>query len=197
MRLQPFGALQDMIDQLDGREFLATERPAEVGSGNPEYVVRHACSFVSTILRLIQSVTCRSVSAADCRKSSPEYRSASSPVETIGALIAGSNSQARLIFNAAREGLLPAGLARLHPRWRTPWVSFLAFLDCIFFEGFEGSLSGSPPGSGSANAEEACCRHNPFREVLPRRAIRPTIKGFDETTISSTFLTGLRRLDFL
>jgi amino acid transporter len=46
---------------------------------------------------------------------------------TIGVLIAGSNSQARLIFNAAREGLLPAFLARLHPKWRTPWVSFLAF----------------------------------------------------------------------
>jgi amino acid transporter len=46
---------------------------------------------------------------------------------TIGVLIAGSNSQARLIFNAAREGLLPAGLARLHSKTRTPWVSFLAF----------------------------------------------------------------------
>ncbi len=46
---------------------------------------------------------------------------------TIGVLIAGSNSQARLIFNAAREGLLPAGLARLHSKRRTPWVSFLAF----------------------------------------------------------------------
>ena len=46
---------------------------------------------------------------------------------TIGVLIAGSNSQARLIFNAAREGLLPARLARLHPKTRTPWVSFLTF----------------------------------------------------------------------
>ncbi len=46
---------------------------------------------------------------------------------TIGVLIAGSNSQARLIFNAAREGLLPAWLAKLHPKRRTPWVSFLAF----------------------------------------------------------------------
>jgi amino acid transporter len=46
---------------------------------------------------------------------------------TMGVLIAGSNSQARLIFNAAREGLLPAWLAKLHSRTRTPWVSFLAF----------------------------------------------------------------------
>lgn len=45
---------------------------------------------------------------------------------TIGVLIAGSNSQARLIFNAAREGLLPKGLAKLSSR-HTPWVSFLAF----------------------------------------------------------------------
>ncbi len=47
---------------------------------------------------------------------------------TMSAMIAGSNSQARLIFNAAREGLLPSWLAKLHPRRRTPWVSFLAFV---------------------------------------------------------------------
>src|SRR6266699_537622 len=46
---------------------------------------------------------------------------------TMGAMIAGSNSQARLIFNAAREGLLPPALAKLHPTRRTPWVSFLVF----------------------------------------------------------------------
>lgn len=47
---------------------------------------------------------------------------------TMSAMIAGSNSQSRLIFNAAREGLLPAWLAKLRPGSRTPWVSFLAFL---------------------------------------------------------------------
>jgi len=46
---------------------------------------------------------------------------------TMGAMIAGSNSQARLIFNAAREGLLPSWLAKLHPKTRTPWASFLVF----------------------------------------------------------------------
>lgn len=46
---------------------------------------------------------------------------------TMSAMIAGSNSQARLIFNAAREGLLPSGLAKLYPRTRTPWASFLVF----------------------------------------------------------------------
>lgn len=47
---------------------------------------------------------------------------------TMGAMIAGSNSQARLIFNAAREGLLPVSLARMTTRARTPWVSFIVFL---------------------------------------------------------------------
>jgi amino acid transporter len=46
----------------------------------------------------------------------------------MSAMIAGSNSQSRLIFNAAREGLLPSWLAQLHPTRRTPWVSFLAFV---------------------------------------------------------------------
>ncbi|HEU5384236.1 MAG TPA: APC family permease [Ktedonobacteraceae bacterium] len=46
---------------------------------------------------------------------------------TMSAMIAGSNSQARLIFNAAREGLLPVRLAVLHSRTRTPWASFLLF----------------------------------------------------------------------
>src|SRR5579875_1455803 len=38
-----------------------------------------------------------------------------------------SNSQARLIFNAAREGLLPSWMAKVHSQRRTPWVSFLVF----------------------------------------------------------------------
>lgn len=46
---------------------------------------------------------------------------------TMGAMIAGSNSQSRLIFNAAREGMLPKALAKVHPRLHTPWASFLAF----------------------------------------------------------------------
>jgi amino acid transporter len=46
---------------------------------------------------------------------------------TMSAMIAGSNSQSRLIFNAAREGLLPAALAKIHSRTRAPWASFLVF----------------------------------------------------------------------
>lgn len=46
---------------------------------------------------------------------------------TMSAMIAGSNSQSRLIFNAAREGLLPARLAVLNPKTHTPWASFIVF----------------------------------------------------------------------
>jgi amino acid transporter len=43
-------------------------------------------------------------------------------------LIAATNSQARIIFNSGREGLLPSVLARLTPRRRTPWVAFSVYL---------------------------------------------------------------------
>jgi len=39
---------------------------------------------------------------------------------TLGALIAGTNSQARLVFNAGREGLLPSVIGRVHPKRQTP-----------------------------------------------------------------------------
>jgi amino acid transporter len=47
---------------------------------------------------------------------------------TLGVLIAAVNSQARLIFNAGREGLLPRWLGRVHPRRRTPVNAILAFV---------------------------------------------------------------------
>lgn len=47
---------------------------------------------------------------------------------TLGALISASNSQARIIFNSAREGLLPAWIAKVSERHRTPWASFVVFL---------------------------------------------------------------------
>ncbi|MCW2884764.1 MAG: family permease [Streptosporangiaceae bacterium] len=46
----------------------------------------------------------------------------------MGSLIAAANSQARLIFNSGREGLLPAVLGRVTPRSRTPWVSLIVYL---------------------------------------------------------------------
>src|ERR1700691_3895908 len=43
-------------------------------------------------------------------------------------LIAATNSQARIIFNSGREGLLPSAFARLTHTRRTPWVAFLVYL---------------------------------------------------------------------
>ena len=47
---------------------------------------------------------------------------------TLGALIAGTNSQARLIFNAGREGLLAEFLGKVHPRRRTPMNAIFTFI---------------------------------------------------------------------
>lgn len=47
---------------------------------------------------------------------------------TLGALIAGTNSQARLIFNAGREGLLPKFIGQVDTKRRTPVNSLLFFL---------------------------------------------------------------------
>jgi amino acid transporter len=43
-------------------------------------------------------------------------------------LIAATNSQARIIFNSGREGLLPRAFARLTRTRRTPWVAFLVYM---------------------------------------------------------------------
>jgi amino acid transporter len=47
---------------------------------------------------------------------------------TLGALIAGSNAQARLVFNAGREGLLSSWIGRVHPERRTPMNAILTFV---------------------------------------------------------------------
>jgi len=47
---------------------------------------------------------------------------------TLGALIAGTNSQARLVFNAGREGLLPSFMGRVHPQRRTPTNAIFTFI---------------------------------------------------------------------
>jgi amino acid transporter len=46
----------------------------------------------------------------------------------VSSLIAATNSQARIIFSAGREGLLPSVTARVTARGRTPWVAFAIFL---------------------------------------------------------------------
>ncbi len=47
---------------------------------------------------------------------------------TLGALIAGTNSQARLIFNAGREGLIPRSIGKVHATRRTPVNALFLFL---------------------------------------------------------------------
>jgi amino acid transporter len=47
---------------------------------------------------------------------------------TLGSLIAGTNSQTRLLFNAGRERLLPAFLGYVHPTRRTPTNAITAFI---------------------------------------------------------------------
>ena len=47
---------------------------------------------------------------------------------TLGVLIAATNSQARLIFNAGREGLLPRWIGRVHAHRRTPMNAIFAFV---------------------------------------------------------------------
>ncbi len=46
---------------------------------------------------------------------------------TLGVLLSAVNSQCRLIFNAGREGLLPAWLGKVHPTRRTPVNAIFAF----------------------------------------------------------------------
>src|ERR1700733_716826 len=46
----------------------------------------------------------------------------------LGVLISAVNSQARLIFNAGREGLLPRWLGRVHPVRRTPVNAIITFV---------------------------------------------------------------------
>ena len=47
---------------------------------------------------------------------------------TCSCLISATNSQARIIFNSGREGLLPSVTARLTERRKTPWVAFSVYL---------------------------------------------------------------------
>jgi amino acid transporter len=73
---------------------------------------------------------------------------------TLGVLISAVNSQARLIFNAGREGLLPTWIGKVHPTRRTP-------VNAIFlFVGIGGAiigvwallhLTGGPKASASMN----------------------------------------------
>jgi len=45
-----------------------------------------------------------------------------------GTLISAANSQARIIFNSGREGLLPSWVARVTTETRTPYAAFIVYL---------------------------------------------------------------------
>jgi amino acid transporter len=47
---------------------------------------------------------------------------------TVGVLIAAVNSQARLVFNAGREGLLPRWIGKVHPARKTPINAIYTFV---------------------------------------------------------------------
>ncbi len=74
---------------------------------------------------------------------------------TIGVLISAINSQARLIFNAGREGLLPRWIGRVHSSRRTPHNAiyvFVAIASAIIIVWAVGHLIGSHAQHGQMNA---------------------------------------------
>ncbi|MGI8558756.1 MAG: APC family permease [Solirubrobacteraceae bacterium] len=46
----------------------------------------------------------------------------------VGSLLAATNSQSRIIFSSAREGLLPSWMSRTTERSDTPWASLLVYM---------------------------------------------------------------------
>ncbi len=74
---------------------------------------------------------------------------------TIGVLISAINSQARLIFNAGREGLLPRWIGRVHSSRRTPMNAiyvFVAIASLIIIVWAVGHLIGGHAQQGQMNA---------------------------------------------
>jgi amino acid transporter len=74
---------------------------------------------------------------------------------TLGVLISAVNSQARLIFNAGREGLLPRWLGKVHPTRRTPVnaiATFIAIATVIILVWALLHLAGGARQSGQMNA---------------------------------------------
>jgi len=74
---------------------------------------------------------------------------------TLGVLISAVNSQARLIFNAGREGLLPRWLGKVHPTRRTPvnaMFTFIAIAALIILVWAVLHLAGGAKQSGEMSA---------------------------------------------
>jgi amino acid transporter len=88
---------------------------------------------------------------------------------TLGALIAGTNSQARLIFNAGREGLLPKFMGSVHAKRRTPMNALFVFLGCgllIIGVWGLGHIFGGHASSGSMSALNMFVESSTFGTIL-------------------------------
>jgi amino acid transporter len=88
---------------------------------------------------------------------------------TLGALIAGTNSQARLIFNAGREGLLPKFMGGVHAKRRTPVNALFVFLGCgllIIGVWGLGHIFGGHATSGGMSALNMFVESSTFGTIL-------------------------------
>jgi amino acid transporter len=88
---------------------------------------------------------------------------------TLGALIAGTNSQARLIFNAGREGLLPKFIGRVNTKRRTPVNALFVFLGCgllIIGVWGLGHIIGGHATSGGMSALNMFVESSTFGTIL-------------------------------
>lgn len=88
---------------------------------------------------------------------------------TLGALIAGTNSQARLIFNAGREGLLPSFIGKVHSTKRTPVNALFFFLGLgllIIGVWGLGHVIGGHPQSGNMSALTMFVESSTFGTIL-------------------------------
>jgi amino acid transporter len=88
---------------------------------------------------------------------------------TLGALIAGTNSQARLLFNAGREGLLPHFIGKVDAKRRTPINALFLFLGAgLLIIGIWGlgHIIGGHASSGSMSALAMFDESSTFGTIL-------------------------------
>lgn len=88
---------------------------------------------------------------------------------TLGALIAGTNSQARLVFNGGREGLLPKFIGKVDDKRQTPVNALLTFLTlALLIIGVWGLLHiiGGHSTSGSMSATNFFFESSTFGTIL-------------------------------
>jgi amino acid transporter len=88
---------------------------------------------------------------------------------TVGALIAGTNSQARLVFNGGREGLLPKFIGKVDENRRTPVNALITFLTlALLIIGIWGLLHllGGHAYSGSMSATNFFFESSTFGTIL-------------------------------